>query len=258
VNDRLDSHGSHSFGGLADEYSRVRFSVPETALDWLLAGNERRVLDLGAGTGQASGALAALGLDVVAVEPDGRMLDQLRARLPGVEGLAGSAESIPLPSASVDAVVVSNAWHWFDPRLAALEISRVLRDHGRLCVAGTSVDVKVAWVRRLYSGEALSRRLRANDSHRLPVLPDELFAPAEAAVFDARCQMSPQDIIALFRTFSFYRMADDRTRRLSDERVRGVIVDLFPGAEHVSVPTVTGCWRAQRLARPGGAALLAC
>jgi SAM-dependent methyltransferase len=83
---------------------------------------------------------------VVAVDPDDRMRAVLAARNPGVRVLAGTAEDVPLPDGSLDAVVVSSAWHWFDPDRARAEIARVLRPGGRLAVVWTSMDEQVAWV----------------------------------------------------------------------------------------------------------------
>jgi SAM-dependent methyltransferase len=90
------------------------------------------VLDLGAGTGLLSRALAASGHDVVAVEPDASMRAELR-RL-DVRALAGRAEALPLGQASVDGVTCGDAWHWFDADRAAAEVHRVLRPGGRLAL----------------------------------------------------------------------------------------------------------------------------
>ena len=60
--------------------------------------------------------------------------------------LAGRGEDIPLPDASVDAVVISAAWHWLDPGRAVPEITRVLRPGGRLGVIWVSRDDRVPWV----------------------------------------------------------------------------------------------------------------
>jgi SAM-dependent methyltransferase len=70
----------------------------------------------------------------------------LAASCPEAEVLAGRGEDIPLPAASVDAVVISAAWHWLDPGRAVPEITRVLRPGGRLGVIWISRDMRVPWV----------------------------------------------------------------------------------------------------------------
>ncbi|MFF4364990.1 methyltransferase domain-containing protein [Streptomyces sp. NPDC001594] len=62
--------------------------------------------------------MLASGAEAVAVEPDPAMLAELRRGLRGVRALAGSAEAIPLPDGSVDAVLAGNAMHWFDMSVA--------------------------------------------------------------------------------------------------------------------------------------------
>ncbi|HWM59056.1 MAG TPA: class I SAM-dependent methyltransferase [Pseudonocardia sp.] len=65
------------------------------------------------------------------------MLAELRRRLPSVDARAGSAEAIPLPDASVDAVLIGQAWHWFDLDRALPELARVLRPGGVLAALWT-------------------------------------------------------------------------------------------------------------------------
>ena len=87
------------------------------------------VVELGAGTGKLTRAVAALGARVVAVEPDPRMLAVLRGL--GLEGVEGSAEAIPFGDGVADAVVAGSSLHWFELDLALPEIHRVLRPGGR-------------------------------------------------------------------------------------------------------------------------------
>jgi len=129
---------SRSFETIAADYERHRPEYPEEALRWVVdqlgLGPGARVLDVGAGTGKLTRGLVAMGFDVVAVEPGAGMLDQLRIAVPGVEGLEGSAESIPLADESVGAAFAGQAYHWFDPELAVPELHRVLRAGGGLAL----------------------------------------------------------------------------------------------------------------------------
>jgi ubiquinone/menaquinone biosynthesis C-methylase UbiE len=104
------------------------------------------VLDLGAGTGKLTAVLLSLGADVTAVEPDPGMLAEFRRALPGVRSLSGRAEAIPLPDASVDAVVAGQALHWFDMDRALPEIARVLVPGGVLAGLWNVDDDREEWV----------------------------------------------------------------------------------------------------------------
>jgi len=122
-----------SFGNVAELYDRVRPEYSAEALDLLSSelGLEESatVLDLAAGTGKLTRPLAERFGRVIAIEPN----DAMR-RLNHAETLAGTAEQIPLPDSSVDAVFVGEAFHWFDGPAALREIARVLRPRGGLAL----------------------------------------------------------------------------------------------------------------------------
>jgi SAM-dependent methyltransferase len=139
-----------SFGRAATAYAEHRPDYATAAVRWALElAPGPRVLDLGAGTGKLTGTLLSMGIDVVAVEPDPAMLAELRRALPDARASAGSAESIPLPDGSVDAVVAGNALHWFDMAIAGPEIARVLSASGTLAGLWNVMDDRVAWVAEL-------------------------------------------------------------------------------------------------------------
>lgn len=138
-----------SFGAAAAAYERGRPPYPAGAIDWLLPPGAARVLDVGAGTGKLTRQLAQRGLDVAAVEPLAGMREQLAAAVPGVPVYAGSAERIPLPDRSVDAVLLAQAWHWVDPARAVPEVARVLVPGGRLGLVWNLRDERAGWVRQL-------------------------------------------------------------------------------------------------------------
>ena len=77
------------------------------------------------------------------------MLELLSNSLPDTPALLGTAEEIPLPDDSVDAVLVAQAWHWFDPERAVKEVARVLRPGGRLGLVWNTRDERLGWVKDL-------------------------------------------------------------------------------------------------------------
>jgi SAM-dependent methyltransferase len=118
-----------TFGAHADAYERARPEWPEEAARWLVPDGAQLVVELGAGTGKLTRAVSALGVRVVAVEPDPRMLAVLREL--GLEGVEGAAEAIPFHEEVADAVVAGSSLHWFELESALREIHRVLGAGGR-------------------------------------------------------------------------------------------------------------------------------
>ena len=120
-----------TFGANADAYERARPDWPADAVAWLVPGAPRVVVELGAGTGKLTRALAVAGRHVVAVEPDERMLAVVSGLgLAGVDAVQGSAESLPVADGTADAVVAGSSIHWFDLERALAEAHRVLRPAG--------------------------------------------------------------------------------------------------------------------------------
>jgi SAM-dependent methyltransferase len=125
------------FDPVADGYQAARPGYPEALYDLLerlvgpLAG--RRVLDVGAGTGIATRALAGRGAEVVAVDPSLTMVRILQATV-RVPASLGRAEWLPVAPGAVDLVTFAQAWHWVRVPEAAAECRRVLADGGRLAL----------------------------------------------------------------------------------------------------------------------------
>lgn len=136
---------ARSFEGIGEEYDRYRPGFPERAAEVILPVPVRRALDLGAGTGKFTGLLIGRAARVIAVEPSAPMLAVLARTFPAVDARPGTAESIPVPDASVDAVSVAQAFHWFDRDAASAEIARVLVPGGALGLLWNRADPVCAW-----------------------------------------------------------------------------------------------------------------
>ena len=123
------------FARSVEAYERGRPDYPPEAIEYLERELDLRagqtVVDLAAGSGKLTRQLVPLGCEVIAVEP----VDEMRAAIgEGIRALDGTAEAIPLPDASADAVTVAQAFHWFDGTKALAEIARVLRPGGALAL----------------------------------------------------------------------------------------------------------------------------
>jgi SAM-dependent methyltransferase len=149
----IHESAARGFAASADAYERGRPAYSSEAIARLVSelriGPGSRVLDLAAGTGKLTRQLLWSGADLVAVEPVAAMLAKLAALAPNVDALEGTAERIPLSDSSVDAVVVGQAFHWFDGERALGEIHRVLRPDGGLGLIWQARDPSRPWVGRL-------------------------------------------------------------------------------------------------------------
>jgi SAM-dependent methyltransferase len=191
-----------TFGRVAEVYTRTRPSysadVIERAARELGLTRDSIVLDLAAGTGVLTRALRERFAHVVAVEPD----EGMRAQFDG-EVLDGTAEAIPLPDASVDAVFVGDAFHWFEPQNAFDEICRVagglavlsngwgLKEQPELLPRPFRDDLDVIW--RRFHGDA-----KPGD------FPDwiDIVQPEGPVVFERSVRISGRDLVDLHLTAS--------------------------------------------------------
>jgi SAM-dependent methyltransferase len=246
-----------SFGAVAAEYAAHRPDYPAAAVQWALAPAPRReheelhVLDLAAGTGKLTRGLLALGHRVTAVEPDPAMLDELRRQAPQAAALGGSAERIPLPDASVDAVVVGQAIHWFDQDRALPEIARVLRPGGPLATLSNAEDDRVPWVEGLAAVSPTQVSYLAwatSPGRRIQPHPD--FSAAVDADFPHTMPRTAESLIATVATHSHILVMEAAEREAVKKGIRDYLRSRPETAEGgFDLPMVT---RVQRCVRAGG------
>jgi SAM-dependent methyltransferase len=250
---------SSSFGAAAVEYAAHRPDYARAAVEWALElAPGRRVLDLGAGTGKLTATVLALGLDAVAVEPDPAMLAELRRELPHARALPGSAEAIPMPDASFDAVLAGNAMHWFDMDAAGPEIARVLAPGGVLAGLWNLMDDQVDWVAglaRVGGSEAIGPRdTPANwqvavAGMHLPKggSPPRFGSPEQALFPHGQCRTA-ESLVATFSTKAGILVmgAAERAARLG--RIRAYLAACAETAQgEFTLPMITAVLRTRRL-----------
>lgn len=229
------------FGEVADAYDRGRPSYPNAVVDWLLAGRPRRVLDLGAGTGKLTESLVGRCEEVVAVEPSEGMRAVLSAKLPTVDVRAGTAEHIPLPDASVEAILVAQAWHWVDPVPASGEVARVLAGGGVLGLVWNDRDESDPWIARLTS--LLQAYGTTPDLDYVPVVHPPL-GPLSAFSYEWTSLVTPDQVVEMVTSRS-YVIALPQGQR--GELINGVR-ELIAAADRtedgrVRIPYVTRAYR---------------
>jgi ubiquinone/menaquinone biosynthesis C-methylase UbiE len=238
-----------SFGSIAEDYDRLRPYPPDEAISWLLPDDCTTAVDLAAGTGLVSRALAEHVERVVAIEPDPRMAAVLRARSAGVMVLRGVGEAIPLAAASVDAVLISSAWHWLNASLAIPELARVLREGGRLCVLRSGLDQETGWLRDVRRPDRSGRDEQLRDtSGRYQNLPTTgQFGNVVQEAFSFTRTMSADEFTDLMATYSALITASEQERAADLGRIRAELDRLFPDGGPIEVPMRTRCWRADRV-----------
>ncbi|MFT3915051.1 MAG: class I SAM-dependent methyltransferase [Anaeromyxobacteraceae bacterium] len=220
---------ARGFDTAADAYVRGRPEYPPAALAWvsrgLSLGPGRRILDLGAGTGKLSAALAATGAEVLALEPSAGML--AKARAPRLRGLRALAEALPLRDASLDGATAGTAFHWFDGDRAVPELRRALRPGGRAALLWNLRDVEVPWIAALGAivnrGEAGVPRYRHGLWRRALLTAPGGFRLVEEAVFRHVHHLSLDQLVDRVTSVSFVAAAAPAARAAVLDEVRALV-----------------------------------
>ena len=214
---------TRGFGLAADAYERGRPNYPAAAIEWLVDRLDlrpgRTVVDLAAGTGKLTRLLVPTGADVIAIEP----IEEMRAKIETARVLAGAAEAIPLEDASVDAVTVAQAFHWFRAEEALREIHRVLRPGGGLALVYNVRDerdpVQAA-------ASAIMQPLEENIPRRGKRNWREVIDASETATFDHAQLVDEDAFVERFTSVSFIAAASPEERTAVEEQLRALARDV--------------------------------
>ena len=131
------------FSAVAADYAAARPDYPDALFAWIAeaAPSRAQVWEAGCGSGQASRGLAVHFTQVFATDPSAAQIAQASGPA-NVTFAVEPAEHCSLADASVDAVCVAQALHWFDRAAFFAQCERVLRPGG-LLVAWGYQDIEV-------------------------------------------------------------------------------------------------------------------
>ena len=257
------------FDSVAEDYDRVRQGYPAVLIDaamvhgGLTSGS--RVLEVGCGTGKLTELLAARQLNVDAVDPGPRMIEQAKRRVGGrgdVRFHVGRFEDVAFPEEAFEAVFSATAFHWVDPLIGWTKAASHLRPGGLLALFAhvTVYDERSAAAdegfrellrkhaptvaeghiqrRNLDAILAGARERRGNASEvwdwvmgagrrRLTNLDAaELFEGVDVISHVATTEQTADELLALFRTTSLYFEIDPAHRQAFEDDDRQLIEGL--------------------------------
>ncbi len=234
------------FDAVASEYDVVRPDYPSQLFDTLESAMGQPllradVLDVGAGTGIASRALAGRGARVVALDPGIGMLRVLKARSGSrVLPVAGDGNALPFRHALFDLVLFAQSMHWTDINRSAGEALRVSKRGGVVAACRNIPDLSVDWYaehqRRFFA--ACGQPMPGKDPTAARVLAQPPYSRSVAMVeIPWSRRISLPDYSRLLHTQSFVFALGSAAARVVDDELR-VLRDAFPDGS-LEEPLVT-------------------
>jgi SAM-dependent methyltransferase len=244
------------FDSGAGAYDRARPGYPPDAVAWicehLRLGPGVRCCDLAAGTGKLTALLAPTGADLLAVEPVEGMWQLLRTAVPTATLVAGTAEALPFGAATLDAVTVAQAFHWFDAERAFRELARTVRPGGNVALVWNARDRSVDWVDALWSiMDRVEKRAPWRDHDRWAdsALGDRSgFGPIHAATFRHDQVLDRAGVVDRFASVSHVAVLPDAERAAVLDDVRTVL-DTHPATRdqmELAIPYRVDAYRCER------------
>jgi SAM-dependent methyltransferase len=253
------------FDRVAAGYLEGRPGYPQQVFDLLRdrcgLGQGTSLVEVGAGTGQATMPLLDAGAHVTAVEPGSDLADVLHARTADrdITIVVERFEDAQLPEASYDLVTSATAFHWVTPELGFPKAGRLLRENGWLALWWTiwgdpmGHDPLHEQLRPVLAAKAphlldegLAQGAYALDapSRTAEITSSRLFGSVEQHTFRWTGHHTAAEARALFASFSPFLALDEVLRNELLDDLKTIVEERFNG--HVERPYVTVMYLAQR------------
>lgn len=239
------------------DYEAARPSYPPDAVAWFVEhlhiAPGQRVADVAAGTGKLTRLLVPAGAALLAVEPVAGMRATFHELLPEIPLVAGTAEAMPFADATLGAITVAQAWHWFDHERASSEAARVLRKGARLGLVWNARDRSEPWVDEVWSiMDRVEKRApwRDHENWRDSVHagPMSGFGKLHEAEFRHAQQITPEGVVQRVASVSHVAVLPGPEREAVLDEVRAVLAThpAVKGRETVEIPYRVDAYWAER------------
>jgi SAM-dependent methyltransferase len=233
MTDGMHVIAASGYGATAESYERSRPGYPAEVVDWALGelgvASGAPAIEVAAGTGKLTRELVARGLEVTAVEPVAAMRTLLERSLPAVRVLEGTAEALPVEDASASFAAVGTAFHWFEPKAATRELTRVLTPGGGLFLVWNLRDLSDPFMARLATIQEGWRAARSSlpfsldDRSARGVLPGGRFAPAGELTARQGHVLDRAGLLDRMRSISYVGAMPPTERERELDRVRAFL-----------------------------------
>jgi len=228
-----------------ETYDRARPEYPPALWAELFARLPERpsIVEIGPGTGKATGALLARGARVVAIEPGPNLASFLQRKFPDaeIEVRNEGFEAAELPTGTFDAVVAATSFHWVEAGIRVPKSHRLLRPGGVLAVVGTEQVASEADRGYFAASQPIYDRYFDDDPAPAPrgrdlvpavyqeVLASGHFERVELFRYDWDQRYETEQYIDLVRSYSNTAQMEPTKREAFLEELRGFIDGEFAG-----------------------------
>jgi SAM-dependent methyltransferase len=195
-----------------------------------------RVLELGAGSGEATRELVAAGAEVVAVEPGANLAAILHESLPAVTVVRSRAEDLRVDDGAFDLAVAATSIHWMNLGIVLPILHRALARDGRLLVwrnvfgdADADTTAFRQAVHRIVQCRGSTRAGNAEDADATAqrLADSGLFAVERIHRYRWSVELDADRIHALFSTFSEWAPSEVDEAAAAVDELGGTVTEHY-------------------------------
>ncbi|HMF70213.1 MAG TPA: methyltransferase domain-containing protein [Flavitalea sp.] len=236
-----------TFDEVASLYNVARPCYPDELFSTLIDVTDlhegSRLLEIGAGTGQATKPLAKKGFDITAIELGVAMAEVAKYELrdhKNVRIVTGAFEEMTLPSTAFDLVFAATSFHWIEPSIKYLKSHEILKRKGHLAIIHTNHISDEKGDTFFNVSQPIYDRYDFTDKHQKPQLPknkdlkagnidESLFRLIHFQLYPVIITYSAKNFVRLLNTYSNHLAATKEVRQAFFDEIEELINDKFQG-----------------------------